>query len=106
MELATNLRIFDDNRKHRFLSAHIHALRTVGRHLEAKDPAGGEEPGSNDLVELFINLGLRCSADKKKCRPEMAEVLEALREATFAYKCEFHMILGSISNQFRGFDFC
>ncbi|OQR78129.1 serine/threonine-protein kinase pelle-like, partial [Tropilaelaps mercedesae] len=86
LELATNLKLYDEARSHRFLSSHVNALKIVGRHLEAKDPTGGDEPGANDLVDLFIKIGLKCCADQKKYRPEMAEVVEALKEATSAFK--------------------
>ncbi|XP_022689944.1 probable serine/threonine-protein kinase DDB_G0278665 isoform X1 [Varroa jacobsoni] len=81
LELATNLRVCDETRRHRFLSSHIDALKAFGRQLEAKDPTGGDEPGSNDIVELFLNLGRRCASENKKQRPEMREVLDELKDA-------------------------
>ncbi|XP_018496941.1 serine/threonine-protein kinase pelle [Galendromus occidentalis] len=86
LEMATCLKIYDERRPIKKLNEYIRSLRNDNERREHKDPYGGE--GGLPTFDIFVELGLRCSALDKKDRPDMDEILGILMNERLSQNCE------------------
>ena len=86
LELATCLKVYDQQRSHKKLNSYVESLRNEAEHWKLKDPFGGE--GGLATFDVFIELGLKCSASFKNDRPNMDSVLDVLRSGKLTQSCK------------------